>query len=136
MDGNSDFLLQRFDEQFRSIGFTQSCHILDGENVCPPLLQILGEVHVIFQVVFRSGRIEDVSGITDHRFANRSRSLDRIHRALHVLHPVQGVENTKDINPRLWIPSRTTARYCPGSSIQPTALEARSSIWNRMLGIF
>lgn len=85
VDRHTDFLFfESFDEKLGRVGLAEARHVLDGEDVGSPFLEILGEVDVIFEVVFRASGIEDVAGVADDGFTDGSGSLDGIHGHLDV----------------------------------------------------
>ena len=51
MDRDADLLLQRLDQRLGGVGLAQAGHVLDGQQVGAQLLQFLGQLDVILQVV-------------------------------------------------------------------------------------
>ena len=101
VDRNPDLLLQRFDQLLGRVRLAQPGHVLNGEDVRAHPLQFLGQLDVVRQVVLLAGRVEDVGRVADGRLADHPCIDHRLHRHLHVRHPVQGIEHAKDIDPRL-----------------------------------
>ena len=48
MDGQPHLLLQGGHQLLGGIGLQQAGHILDGQHVCAPLFQLLGEIYIVF----------------------------------------------------------------------------------------
>ena len=70
VDRHADFLAQRLDQRVRRVRLAQAGHVLDAQDVRAHLHQLLGQLHVILQVVFGALGIEDVAGVADGRFAD------------------------------------------------------------------
>ena len=64
----------------------------------PGLFEFGGQLGVIFEIVFRARRIEDVARIADRRLAEFVLLTHGVHRHPHVLHPVQAVEDTEQVD--------------------------------------
>ena len=97
MNWDTDFLLERFHQQRRRIGLTQSGHILNGQDMCSHFLQLFGQINVVLQIVLGAFGIENVAGVADRCFANGAGFQYRVHRHLHVGRPIQRIEYAKHI---------------------------------------
>ena len=100
VDRDADLLLQRLHQLGRRRRFAQPSHVLDGEHVCSHLLEFLGEVHVVLQIVLRPIRVEDVARVADGRFADHPCLDNRVHRDLHVRCPVERIEHAEHVHSR------------------------------------
>ena len=56
VDGQAHLLLQGGHQLLGGVGLQQAGHVLDGQHVGAPLLQLLGEVDIVFQGVLVLGR--------------------------------------------------------------------------------
>ena len=90
---------RRLDQPLGGERLAQAGHVLDGDQVGAALLQLLGQIDVIRQVVLGPARVEDVAGVADRRLAERSRLADGLERQLHVGHPVERVEDAEQVDP-------------------------------------
>ena len=102
VDRNADLLLERLDQQLGRVRLAQAGHVLDGQDVRAHLLQLLGQLDVVLQVVLRraSGRgcrpcsrwpLRRCAPVFEHG----------VHRHPHVRHPVERVEDAEDVHARL-----------------------------------
>ena len=108
VDRDADLLLQRADQLFGRVRLAQAGHVLDGQDVRAHLLQFLGQLDVILQVVLAAARVEDVAGVADGRLADRAGLEHGVHGHLHVRHPVERVEDAEQVDARPGpIPRRT-----------------------------
>jgi len=98
MDRQAGRLAQRLEQDLGRGRLQEARHVLDRDDVRAGLFQFGGERCVIFQVVFRPGGIEDIAGIADRRLAELVLLGDRVHRDAHVLHPVEAVEHTEEVD--------------------------------------
>jgi hypothetical protein len=62
------------------------------------IAQRLAHIDIVFEVVFRPLRVEDIAGITDRALADAAGLDHRIHRHAHVLDPVQAVEHAEHVD--------------------------------------
>ena len=62
------------------------------------LLQCLGHLHVVLQVVLGARTVEEVAGVADGGFADGAGFNHRIHRHAHVVDAVERVEHAEDID--------------------------------------
>ena len=63
--------------------------------------QLARHPHIIFEIVFRAGAVEDIAGVTNGTFTDAVRLIHRVHRNPHVLNPVEGIEHPEQINAAL-----------------------------------
>ena len=66
--------------------------------MCASAFQFLRQFHIIFQVIFFSGFIQNISGITDTSLRDFPLSENLIKSHFHTLYPVQGVKDTEHID--------------------------------------
>ena len=98
VNGKADVLLQILDENFRRMGLYQPGHILDAKDMRPCVPQLLAQLNIVFEVVFRTVGIQYVPCIADRGFANLSRVEYGVDRDPHVFDPVEAVEDPEKIN--------------------------------------
>ena len=72
VDRQADLLLQRAYQFARGARLAHAGHVLDGQDVRAGLLQFLGQLDVVLQVVLRPRRVEHVAGVADRRLAERA----------------------------------------------------------------
>ncbi len=94
----ADFFLQRLDQRADGARFADAGHVFDADDVGAGLLQLSGEVDVVLEVEFRAALVEQVAGVAQGAFAQRTALDDGIHGDTHVVHPVQRVEDTEDVD--------------------------------------
>jgi hypothetical protein len=99
MQGQTDLLLEDADQLMRRARLADTGHVLDANNVRAGFFQLLGEADIVFEVVFAAFAVEQVTGVAQGAFAQRTRFDHRIHGDAHVVDPVQGIENAENINP-------------------------------------
>ena len=99
VQGNVHLLADRLDEHGGRARLQQPGHVFDGQNVGSPVDDVLGQVHVVFQVVLRARRIADVTGVADGRFDDLAGLLRGVDGDLHVADVVQGIEDPEDVDP-------------------------------------
>ena len=92
MDRNIHRFLQFADERVSGRRQEQVRHILDTDDVCAHLDEVLCLLYEVFFVMYRARRIAQC------RLACAAVFLNRTHRALHISYIVQRVENTNDID--------------------------------------
>ena len=95
---NTHLLAQGFHQFGGGVGFAETRHVLDGQNVGAHLLQPAGHLEVVVEGVLGPSGIEDIAGVADGGLANGVGFPHRRHGDFHVFHRVQGIENTKDVN--------------------------------------
>ena len=111
-----DLLLERLHQLARGARLAHAGHVLDGEDVGAGLLQLLGEVDVVLEVVLGPRGVEDVAGVADRRLAQRAGFDHGVHRHAHVVHPVERVEDAEDVDALLGcLLRRSSARRCRSS---------------------
>ena len=98
VDRQADLLAERRDQLPRRRRLEQPGHVLDAEDVGARRLELLGEADVVFQVVLRAARIEDVAGVADGALAELAGVAHRVHRDAHVLDPVEAVEDAEEVD--------------------------------------
>ena len=64
----------------------------------PARLQLLGEVDVVVERIFRAVGVEDVAGVADRAFGELAGFDHRVDGDAHVLDPVQAVEDAEQID--------------------------------------
>ena len=65
------------------------------------VLELARQIDVILEVVLGAIRVEDVSRVTDGRFADRAGFDDGVDRHAHIGDPVERVENAEHVNSRV-----------------------------------
>ena len=60
--------------------------------------QVLAHLDIVFEVILRPVRVQDVAGVADRAFADLAAFHHRIHGDAHVLDPVEAVEHAKHVN--------------------------------------
>ena len=81
-----------------SVGLAQAGHVLDGEEVGPAGLEVLGQADVVGQGVFVAARVEDVAGVADGGLAQPAGVADGLDGQVEVGQVVQGVEDAEDVD--------------------------------------
>ena len=76
----------------------QAGHILDGQDVGALALHFAGQVNIIFEAVFRAGRIEDITGVADGCLDNLAGIVHGLDAFFHLGQPVQAVEYAEYID--------------------------------------
>ncbi len=79
----------------------QTGHVLDRDDMRAGFFKLRRKPGVVFQIVFRAGRIEDVAGVTDRSFTKPVFLAHGVHRHPHVFHPVEAVEHPEQANATL-----------------------------------
>ena len=87
VDRHADLVAQRLDQSLGGHRLAQPGHVLDGDQVGAALLELLGEIDVIRQVVLGPLGIEDIARVADRRLAERAGFAHRLERQLHVRAP-------------------------------------------------
>ena len=72
MDGQTDFFFECFHQFFRGEWATEAGHVFDAQHVGAHFFQLLGESHIISEIIFVALRIEDVAGVAERAFADGS----------------------------------------------------------------
>ena len=54
---NRNFLFQRFDQIFRTVGAQQTRHVFNADGISPHLYHFLGQPHKVLRFVIRTGSI-------------------------------------------------------------------------------
>ena len=98
VDGQAHLLLQGGHQLLGGVGLQQAGHVLDGQHVGAPLLQLLGKIHVVFQGVLVSGLVQNVAGVAHGGLQQLVLAEDFLHGHLHARHPVQGVEHAEHVD--------------------------------------
>ncbi|MNZ88927.1 hypothetical protein D3C78_1078290 [compost metagenome] len=101
MDRQTGRLAQRLEKNLGGSRFQQTRHVLDGDDMSAGFFKLGGKARIIFEIIFRTRRIQQIAGVADGRFAELVLLGNRIHRNAHILHPVQAVEDAEKINPAL-----------------------------------
>ncbi len=98
MDRQIGFFTQRLEKHTCSRRLQQPRHILQRNDMRAGLFNLLGQIDVIFKVVFGAVRIENIACIADGCFAELILFQNSIHRHAHVFNPVEAVEHAEDIH--------------------------------------
>ena len=98
LDGDTDLLLQGRDQLLGSVGLQNAGHILDGQHVGAPVLQLLGQLHIVIQGIFVPLGVQDVAGVADGGLADLILIQHLVHGDFHAGQPVQGVEHPEHVN--------------------------------------
>ena len=94
----ADFLFQGPHQDAGRMRLAQPAHVLDAQDMGAHGLELGRKLQVITQVVLGFLRIREVAGIAEGRLAQSSAAPDRLDSDLHVLGPVQAVEDPEDID--------------------------------------
>ena len=98
MDRQAGRLAQRLEQHLRGRRFQKPAMSFSAMIWAPAFSSSTGKIGVVFQIVFRPGRIEDIAGIADRRLAELVLLGNGIHRDAHVLDPVQAIEDAEEID--------------------------------------
>ena len=98
MDGDADLPFKGGDQLFGGVGLEQAGHILDAQDVRPPLFQLLGHIDIILQGVLVPFRVQNVAGVADGGLADLVLLEDLVHGHFHAGDPVEGVEDAENVN--------------------------------------
>ena len=95
---NLQFGLQRTDQLFGSVWLQKSGHILDAEGMDTKCFEFFGFLDIIIQCVFLLVWIRNIACIAECTFDNLACFQCFFDWHLHILNPVQGVENSENID--------------------------------------
>ena len=98
MDRQIDGIFEGRNELICRFRLKKPCHILDSDDIGTGILQFFCHADIVIEIIFRTGRIEDIAGIAEGDFGNLARFPDGLHRFIHIVQTVQAVENTEYIN--------------------------------------
>ena len=98
VDGQAHLLLQGGHQLLGGVGLQQTGHVLDGQHMGAPLLQLLGEVDIIFQGVLVLGLVQNIAGVAHGGLQQLVLAEDLLHGHLHARDPVQGVKDAEHID--------------------------------------
>lgn len=70
VDRQTGRLTQRLEQNPGGGRFQQARHVLDGDDMSSGLFKLGGKVGIIFEIVFRTSRIQQIAGVADGRLAN------------------------------------------------------------------
>ena len=101
VDRQAGFFFERLYQRACGCGFHQAAHILDAQDVGARGLQFLGHLHVVLQIIFRTGGVIDIARVAQHAFQNALVLQHRIHGHPHVLHPVERIKDAEQVNARV-----------------------------------
>ena len=73
-------------------------HVLDAKDMGTGLLKLLRHVDVVLEVVLRPPGVEQIAGVADGAFADRTAGNHRVHRHAHVVDRVQRIEDAEDVD--------------------------------------
>ena len=99
VDRQADLLLQRLDEDLGRRGFQQARHVLQAQDMGAGRLQFLCAGDIVFQVIFRPRRVQEIAGIADRPFQHLAAIQHRIHRDAHVFDPIERIEHAEHVHP-------------------------------------
>jgi hypothetical protein len=98
VNGDGDFLAQFFHKGIGGVRFADTRHILNGQEMGAQFFQLLGHAQVIFQRILGTPFVEEVAGIANRGFTNRSGLEHGVDGNPHVLDGVQGIKNPEDVD--------------------------------------
>ena len=98
MNRDADFLLERVHQLPSRVRLANAGHVLDRQQMGTQLLELLGQIDIVFQAVLGSARIEDVAAVADGRFAEFVGVTDGVHGQAQIGQPVQGIEDAEKID--------------------------------------
>ena len=101
VDGQPHLLFQRLDQHTCSCWFQQTRHVFKPKNMGSGGLKLFCHADIVFQIILRAIRVQNVARVANRAFADFVRVLYSIHRDPHVLDPVQAVENTEHVDASL-----------------------------------
>ena len=101
MDRHPDLLLQDLDQPARRVGLEKPRHVLDREQVGSPIHEVSRQLDVILEGVSFARRVEDVARVADRGLGDRPALSHGIHGHLHLLGPVQRIEDAKEVDPAI-----------------------------------
>ena len=85
-------------EHLGGFGLEEASHVLDCKNMDPKIVQLTGELEIIFQVVHAAIGIGNVSSVADGCLDNTSSLANCIDAKPHIFQIVERVEYTKDVH--------------------------------------
>ena len=100
VDRQADFILERRDQLLAGIRFQKTGHVLDGDHVSAAFFELFRHIHIVFQSELVVLRVEDVARVADGRLTELALLDDFVHRHFHAGDPVEGVEDTEDVDAR------------------------------------
>ena len=98
MDRQVDGIFQGRYQAVSGFRFQEAGHILDGDDIGAGILQFLGHVDIVFQIVFIAGRVEDIASVAEGDFGELVVFADGLDRAIHVVQAVEAVEDAEDVD--------------------------------------
>ena len=98
VDRQPDLLFQRADQDFGRGRFQQTRHVFQAQNMRTCVAQLFRHANVVFQVIFRAIRVQNIAGIANGAFTDFTVLDDRVHGHTHILDPVQRVEHAEHID--------------------------------------
>ena len=98
MNRNLQFGFQCTDQLFGCVWFQKTCHILDTESMDTKCFKFFGFLYIVIQCVFLLVRIRNIACIAECTFDNLACLQCFFDWHLHILNPVQGVENSENID--------------------------------------
>ena len=101
VDRQADFILERRDQLLAGIRFQKTGHVLDGDHVSAAFFELFRHIHIVFQSELVVLRVEDVARVADGRLTELALFDDFVHGDFHAGDPVEGVEDTEDVDARL-----------------------------------
>ena len=98
MDRQISFLAQRLKQNAGSGRLQKPCHILHRNDMRTSLFNFLGQIDIIFKIIFGAVRVQNIAGVADRRFTKLVFLQHRIHRHAHIFNPVEAVKHAEQIN--------------------------------------
>ncbi len=98
VDRQIGFLTQCFKQYARCRRLQQTRHILQRDDMRASFFNLLGQIDIIFKIVFGAIRIENITRIANGRFTKLVLFQHGIHRHAHVLNPVEAVEHAEQVH--------------------------------------
>ena len=93
-----DSIFQGRNEVVRCFRFEEAGHIFNSNDIGTGILQFFCHLDIVVEVIFRTGRVENIAGIAKSYFGNLACFTNGLYRFIHVIETVQAVEDTEDVD--------------------------------------
>ena len=80
------------------VRLAESGHVFDGEKVGAEFLELVGHCDVVLERIFWTACVENVSGVTNRRFADAAGLKHGVDCDAHVFDGVERIEDAEDID--------------------------------------